>query len=376
MNLIEEKSNKKLQDKKMIDPSIELLRIIGCISVIGTHIKLELKEKKKFVNFTRIVIGCFFADGVAIFWYIMGFFYFKQIPYKKRLKILFKRIVLPLIITTFFYFYFIRFNFNKIEILPYILKKSKKDYLNLFYKSLCFDGLHLWFCYVYILIVLLYPSFEGLNNTFEKNKINSYKIFLIFLLIFIENDFLYNKVLSINRLGFNGVLGAIPFIFCGNELKKNLNKFKNKKFYSFFIFIFIGMNILRSYLIKKIGDTFLIKWYTSFGIINGFCLFMFAYSFHDFLYNKIVYFIITKISSMTFYIYLIHIFIINNIFRAYQIDKKFHKNSKTIKGHIKYQIYSILFVFIFSLLFAFGISILKNIIFFSLRLFFKKVKYI
>ena len=376
MNSIEEKGNKIIQDKKMIDPSIELLRIIGCICVIATHIKLNLKDKNKFVNLTRIIIGCFCADGVAIFWYIMGFFLFKPIPYKKRLKILIKKIIIPLIITTFFYFYFIRYNFNKIEILSYILKKSKKDYLNLFYKSLCFEGWHLWFCYVYILIVFLYPSFEGLNNIFEKYKISSYKIFLIFLFAFIENDFLYNKVLCVDHHGFNGVLGAIPFIFCGNELKKNINKFKNKKFYSFFILIFIGMNILRSYLIQIIGDTFLIKWYTSFGIINGFCLFMFVYSFNDFLYNKIVYFIITKISSMTFYIYLIHNFIIYNIFRAFQIDIKFHKNSKSIKGHIKYQIYSVLFIFFISLLFSIGISILKKLIFCFLRLFIKKIKYI
>ena len=376
MNSIEEKGNKIIQDKKMIDPSIELLRIIGCICVIGTHIKLDLKEKNKFINFTRIIIGCFCADGVAIFWYIMGFFLFKPIPYKKRLKILIKKIIIPLIITTFFYFYFIRYNFHQIEILSYILKKSKKDYLNLFYKSLCFEGWHLWFCYVYILIVFLYPSFEGLNNIFEKYKISSYKIFLIFLFVFIENDFLYNKVLYINHHGFNGVLGAIPFIFCGNELKKNINKFKNKKIYSFFILIFIGMNILRSYFIKIIGDTFLIKWYTSFGIINVFCLFMFVYSFNGFLYNKIVYFIITKISSMTFYIYLIHNFIIYNIFRAFQIDIKFHKNSKSIKGHIKYQIYSVLFIFFISLLFSIGISILKKFIFSFLQLFIKKIKYI
>ena len=45
MNSIEKKDNKKLRDKKMIDPFIELLRIIGCISVIGTHIKLDLKKK-------------------------------------------------------------------------------------------------------------------------------------------------------------------------------------------------------------------------------------------------------------------------------------------------------------------------------------------
>ena len=374
MNSIEENENKILLDKKMIDPSIKLLRIIGCICVIATHIKLELKVKNEFINFTRIIIGCLCVDGVGIFWYIMGFFFFKQIPYKKRLKLLIKKIIIPLVITTFFYFYFINYNFNNIEILSYILKKSKKDYLKLFNKFLCFDGDHLWFCYVYILIVFLYPSFEGLNNIFEKYKINSYKIFLIFLFIFIENDFLKNKVLDINHHGLNGVLGAIPFIFCGNELKKNINKFKNKKYYSFFILIFIGMNILRSFLIKIIGDTFLIKWYTSFGIINVFCLIMFVYSFNDFLYNKIVYFIITKISSMTFYIYLIQDFVISNIFKAYQIDKKFHKNSKSIKGHIKYQIYSVLFIFIFSLLFSIGISILKKLIFCFLRFFFKKVK--
>ena len=35
-----------------------------------------------------------------------------------------------------------------------------------------------------------------------------------------ENDYFYIKVLYINHHGFNGVLGAISFIFCGNELKK------------------------------------------------------------------------------------------------------------------------------------------------------------
>lgn len=90
--------------------------------------------------------------------------------------------------------------------------KKKKDYLNLLYKILIFDGDHLWFLYVYILIIL-YPSFEWLNNKIEKYNINSYKIFIIFLIILIENDILYNNVLCINHHGLNGVIGAIPFIF-------------------------------------------------------------------------------------------------------------------------------------------------------------------
>ena len=45
----------------------------------------------------------------------------------------------------------------------YLLKKTKLDYLNLFYNILCFEGGHLWFLYIYILIIILYPSFEGLG---------------------------------------------------------------------------------------------------------------------------------------------------------------------------------------------------------------------
>ena len=179
--------------------------------------------------------------------------------------------------------------------------------------------------------------------------------------IFIENDFLYNRILCINHHGFNGVIGAIPFIFCGNELKKNIYKFKNKKIYSFFIFLYIGNNYLRCYLIKKTGELTFIMWYTSFGIINGFFLFMFAYSFYDFLNNKVIYFIITKISSMTFYIYLVHIFVISNIFRAYRFDKKFHKKYYSVKDIFYYQSFSVFFVFIVSLIISIGIMINKKI---------------
>jgi len=377
MNSVEKKKNEI--DNKKKDPSIELLRIIGCFSVIGTHIKWQIKKKKKFINFSIIFNGCLCADGVAIFWYIMGFFFFKKISYKKRLNILFKKICVPVIITSFFYFYFSKFNFNKIEIKSYLLKKTKYDYLNLFYNILIFnESSHLWFCYVYILIVILYPSFEGFNNYFEINKINSYKIFLLFLSIAIENDFFDNKVMGIEHHGFNGVLGAIPFIFCGNELKKNINKFKNKKIFSIFIIFFIGINYLRSKIIFITKRIIFIKWYSSFGIINGFFLFIFAYSLNDILHNKILYFLITKISSFTYYIYLIHPFVIDNVFRKYKLDKKLTKNYHSIKALIFYQTISTILVFInslfISIFLSFLIKIFCKIINYINKLFFEKEK--
>ena len=164
------------------------------------------------------------------------------------------------------------------------------------------------------------------------------------------------------------------FIFCGNEIKKNIYKFKNKKIFSIFFIIFLGNNFLRAYIINKTRKTSFISWGTSFGLINNFILFIFVYSFNDILHYKILYFIITKTSSMTFYIYLIHYFVINNIFKKYKIDKKFNKNTESINGIIKYNIYSVLFVFSFSLLFSLGILILKNLIFVSKNILYKKLK--
>ena len=189
-----------------------------------------------------------------------------------------------------------------------------------------------------------------------------------------ENDFLYNNVLCINHHGFNGVIGAIPFIFCGNELKKNINKFKNKKIYSLFILFYIGNNYLRSYLIKKTGELIFIKWYSSFGLINCFFLFIFVYSIYDFLNNKIIYFIITNISNKTFYIYLVHVFVMNNIFRAFNFDKKFYKKNFNLKNIIYYQSYSVFIVFTFSLFISIGFLIYINIFDFLKKMLIKKTK--
>ena len=192
-------------------------------------------------------------------------------------------------------------------------------------------------------------------------------------MILMENDF-FNKVLCINHHGFNGVIGAIPFIFCGNELKKIINKFKNKKIYSLFILFYIGNNYLRSYLIKKTGELIFIKWYSSFGLINCFFLFIFVYSIYDFLNNKIIYFIITNISNKTFYIYLVHVFVMNNIFRAFNFDKKFYKKNFNLKNIIYYQSYSVFIVFTFSLFISIGFLIYINIFDFLKKMLIKKTK--
>lgn len=56
------------------DMSVELARILACLIVIGVHSCLSVYHEN-YYDLNRIFISCLFADGVAIFWLIMGGFF-------------------------------------------------------------------------------------------------------------------------------------------------------------------------------------------------------------------------------------------------------------------------------------------------------------
>ncbi|MFQ6866632.1 hypothetical protein [Blautia sp.] len=55
------------------DSAVELLRLLGCLIVIGVHTCLGAMVNGNY-DFSRTFIACLLADGVAIFWFITGFF--------------------------------------------------------------------------------------------------------------------------------------------------------------------------------------------------------------------------------------------------------------------------------------------------------------
>ena len=64
---------------------VELARIIACICVICVHIGLITRNDTGYIK-SRLLLSCFIADGVAIFWLIMGFFLFQNDNYLKIIK--------------------------------------------------------------------------------------------------------------------------------------------------------------------------------------------------------------------------------------------------------------------------------------------------
>ena len=65
------------------NPSVELMRIFACLVVVGVHTCLSAVSGDS-VDKGRLFISCLLADGVAVFWIIMGFFLFGRSDYKKN----------------------------------------------------------------------------------------------------------------------------------------------------------------------------------------------------------------------------------------------------------------------------------------------------
>ena len=79
--------NEEKQNKKR-DASIELIRIVACITVVLTHLSLNVFDQyHSQVDWSRLFEKCFFSDGVPIFYMIMGFFLVNGRSYKKIWKL-------------------------------------------------------------------------------------------------------------------------------------------------------------------------------------------------------------------------------------------------------------------------------------------------
>lgn len=67
------------------DSAVELARFFGALIVIGVHIwGGQIAADPNNTEFSRRLIQCFVADGVAVFWIIAGFFMFRNFNYKNN----------------------------------------------------------------------------------------------------------------------------------------------------------------------------------------------------------------------------------------------------------------------------------------------------
>ena len=103
--------------EKARDISIDLIRVVACMTVILIHLSLQLLNPAyNRIDWSRLLEKCFFTDGVPLFFMITGFFLVNGRSYKKIWKSTLKKILFPSFIFVIFVQLFNPFILNKMSL--------------------------------------------------------------------------------------------------------------------------------------------------------------------------------------------------------------------------------------------------------------------
>lgn len=291
------------------DVGVELARILGCLIVIGCHIYLPISKDGR-MDVSRAFVAAFCADGVAVFWLILGFFLFRRKQeYQTLLKQTFSRIVVPLFLFSLFSFFTVPWAASESAPLSKIVFHSRSDYIDLLSSILTWRPIesanHLWYLYIYILVIAVYPALFGLKHQLENSK----KIRVFFLVgacyVFVANVFTGNQMMQFSHYTIGGLVPASMIVIAGHFLYQY--RACMSKYGYFGPVLFLVLNSIRVLLYIK-GFQTILYWYTVTGVLCALSVLAFAIFLGDRISRDRSKAIVRDIGSYTFSVYLVHFF--------------------------------------------------------------------
>ena len=357
MNLPEESigkvMNKEINMKK--DPAVELARIFGCLLVVGVHCWIN-NFGVAIQSKSGTYIACIFADGVAVFWIISGFFMYKNYSYKQTLKRTIKSIVIPMLLLSAAMFFVLN-NYLNGNGWHFILH-SKDDYKWILNSLLIWtnsvDRLgHFWYLYVYILLMLCSPVIAAFIKYMEEDTKRE-KLFLVLtFLLLVWNDLSNNQMGRFEHHAFAGAFPAAIESVWGYLLYKYRDRLRKRRYIFISVGAFLGLNVLRMAIqlgrYHRIQDTatYILYWFSSIGLLCAICVIVFSFAAIHSRKATVVNRVICWLASYTFSIYLLHP-VVNSFLDMYEVRSclseallKFH-----IGGVGKEILYMICIIFI------------------------------
>lgn len=357
MNLPEESigkvMNKEINMKK--DPAVELARIFGCLLVVGVHCWIN-NFGVAIQSKSGTYIACIFADGVAVFWIISGFFMYKNYSYKQTLKRTIKSIVIPMLLLSAAMFFVLN-NYLNGNGWHFILH-SKDDYKWILNSLLIWtnpvDRLgHFWYLYVYILLMLCSPVIAAFIKYLEEDTKRE-KIFLVLtFLLLVWNDLSNNQMGRFEHHAFAGAFPAAIESVWGYLLYKYRDRLRKRRYIFISVGAFLGLNVLRMAIqlgrYHRIQDTatYILYWFSSIGLLCAICVIVFSFAAIHSRKATVVNRVICWLASYTFSIYLLHP-VVNSFLDMYEVRSRL--SEALLKFHIggvgKEILYMICIIFI------------------------------
>lgn len=308
------------------DLCVELLRVIAALEVIGTHVKLEPVIDGS-IGRSRLLVACFVGDGVAIFWMILGFFYFANTDTRRRLTRLVKRIVLPMLAFSALMFFCYDFIVGKDATLLESLRHPLSAYRDLLTGSLLkFHSTvpatsHFWYLWVYILMILIYPALKPARDALTGDAKRDRRLLLVIFCVALFNDLSFNGFLKIGHHTTDGMVGAIMWVLAGDIMYRNRALYKgNARLGLMALTGVMAVAALRFFVQAQ----FLLPpnetnepqfWYTSFAFASVLCLAVFVYGCLSGLLekNRALGGIVAHLGGMTFSVYIWHKLVIKKL---------------------------------------------------------------
>lgn len=302
------------------DPKVELMRIIACAIVVGTHTYLPSVVSGQ-ADIGRVFMSCVLADGVAVFWFINGFFLFKNKSYGSLLRHTLKNIIVPMVCVSLFYFYLGGWITDG-ETLAASVSHTPDEYKSLLNGVLSWNNAvpdtgYLWYLYVYVFIMLLYPVLKAFADYLDGSAKREKAFLIISAAILLFNDISGNKFGSFSHHTVNALFPAAIEILWGHIIYKYRDRFAKKRFMIISIAAFLVFNVARTLVQMKnysadTSDKSALYWYTLFGLFCSlsvvvFCL---ATGLQKERRTK-TNIVICSVASYTMTIYLVHIIVRN-----------------------------------------------------------------
>lgn len=345
--------NKEINMKK--DPAVELARIFGCLLVVGVHCWIN-NFGVAIQSKSGTYIACIFADGVAVFWIISGFFMYKNYSYKQTLKRTIKSIVIPMLLLSVAMFFVLN-NYLNGNGWHFILH-SKGDYKWILNSLLIWtnpvDRLgHFWYLYVYILLMLCSPVIAAFIKYLEEDTKRE-KLFLVLtFLLLVWNDLSNNQMGRFEHHAFAGAFPAAIESVWGYLLYKYRDRLRKRRYIFISVGAFLGLNVLRMAIqlgrYHRIQDTatYILYWFSSIGLLCAICVIVFSFAAIHSRKATVVNRVICWLASYTFSIYLLHP-VVNSFLDMYEVRSRL--SEALLKFHIggvgKEILYMICIIFI------------------------------
>lgn len=308
----------------MRDLSVELMRCIACVFVVGVHMFVSQQFAGVYV-YPRVFASCTLADGVTIFWMITGFFMFGNRGFKKMLKRTATKILVPMTLLSLFAFFLFEWYAGFTTLGESVIKSPdeiKDAVYSIFEWHNGIDGTdHLWYLYTYILLVITYPLLSPFTKTLTGKR--PYYLLAAIFAVFFFNDLAENRLFEFSTRGINALVPAALQVLWGYVLYQKREDFRgNQRIGAIAIIGFFVVNAVRAAMLMynyEIGNAnHFLFWHSAYALLTSSCVIIACFAFVPQEAKGGVGKAILEAGACTFLVYVIHMVIRDIIVIKYE----------------------------------------------------------